>query len=255
MSTGFYTAAAGMFMQQRSLNVIANNMSNSATPGFKAERVVSTTFEQEYLIRKEKYKETFIGTGDAVRVVEDVPTLYDESFVKATGRPFDMAIQGEGYFVVQTGEEQQYFTRNGQFDIDEEGYLVLPGAGRIQGSKGDIKVDDAYFTVEIDGTVKNSRGSSVGQLLIVSTTENGVLEKFANGLYQYPGGNAILGETEGLFEVDNPTVTQGAIEASNTNMNREMTLMMETQRTFQSCSRALMMIDEIDQKTMNIAAL
>ena len=66
MATGFYTAASGMLMQQRSLNVIANNMANASTPGYKTERVVSTTFEQELLMRQEGFQKTFIGTGDAV---------------------------------------------------------------------------------------------------------------------------------------------------------------------------------------------
>ena len=125
MLTGFYTAASGMFMQQRTLNVLANNMANAATPGFKAERVVSTTFEQELLTRQERGNNGLLGKGSPVRLVQDVPSLFDPSLLKETNRPMDIAINGEGYFNIKSADEQQYMTRNGNFDIDDEGFLVL----------------------------------------------------------------------------------------------------------------------------------
>lgn len=255
MATGFFTAASGMMMQQRTLNVIANNMANANTPGFKAERVVSTTFQQELLMRQQGYNRTFIGTGDAVKVVEDVPTEFDESFVKTTERPFDLAIQGEGFFTVKSDDGKQYLTRNGQFDIDTEGYLILPGVGRVQGSRGDLKIGGSDFTVDSEGAVYNTKGRSVGNLQIVAASPEAELEKFPNGLFQVPGGEGVVGETAGLSEVTNPQIGQGMLEASNANFNREMALLMEAQRTFQSCSKALMMIDEIEQRAANIASL
>lgn len=255
MATGFFTAASGMMMQQRTLNVIANNMANANTPGFKAERVVSTTFQQELLMRQQGYNRTFIGTGDAVKVVEDVPTEFDESFVKTTERPFDLAIQGEGFFTVKSDDGKQYLTRNGQFDIDTEGYLILPGVGRVQGSRGDLKIGGSDFTVDSEGAVYNTKGRSVGNLQIVAASPEAELEKFPNGLFQVPGGEGVVGETAGLSEVTSPQIGQGMLEASNANFNREMALLMETQRTFQSCSKALMMIDEIEQRAANIASL
>lgn len=255
MSTGFFTAASGMLMQQRTLNVIANNMANSSTPGFKTERVVSSTFQQDLLMCQEGYNKSSIGKGDAIKVVEDVPTQFDESFIKPTDRPFDLAIQGEGYFTVKDSEGKQYLTRNGQFDIDDNGYLVLPNVGRVQGSKGDIKIGGSDFTVNSEGNVYNSKDRMVGTLQIVGVTADANLEKFPNGMFQVPGGEGIPGDTAGLYEVKSPVIGQGILESSNTNFNREVALLMETQRTFQSCSKALMMIDEIDQKTANIASL
>lgn len=255
MATGFFTAASGMMMQQRTLNVIANNMANANTPGFKAERVVSTTFQQELLTRQQGYNRTVIGTGDAVKVVEDVPTQFDETLIKTTGRPFDLAVQGEGFFVVKDAEGKQYLTRNGQFDIDEEGYLILPDVGRVQGSRGDVKIDGADFTVGSEGSVYNTKGRLVGSLQLISASPEAALEKFPNGLFQVPGGEGQPGETAGLSEVASPNISQGMLEASNTNYNREVALLMETQRTFQSCSKALMMIDEIEQRAANIASL
>ena len=255
MSTGFFTAASGMLMQQRTLNVIANNMANSNTPGFKTERVVSTTFEQALLMRQEGSKQSAIGTGDAVKVVEDVATKFDPSFLQTTQRPFDLAIQGEGFFTVQTADNKQYLTRNGQFDMDAEGYLILPDVGRVQGTRGDIKIGSSDFTVTAQGDVYNADNRRVGTLKIVGATEDAQLEKFPNGLFQVPGGEGEPGETAELYEIGTPNIGQGLIEASNTDFNREMALLMETQRTFQSVSKALMMIDEIEQRAANIASL
>lgn len=257
MATGFYTAASGMLMQQRSLNVIANNMANASTPGYKTERVVSTTFEQEFLVRQEGYKKTYIGTGDAVKIVEDVPTNFDESYVKTTDRPFDMAIMGEGYYMIKDSADRLYLTRNGHFDVDEEGYLVLPGMGRVQGSRGDIKVGGSDFTIDGEGEIYNSKDRRVGKLNIIGVTEGTQLEKFANGMYQIPEGPEFeeIGDVPGIYEMRTFTIKQGALENSNTDFNREMALLIETQRAFQSCSKALMMVDEIEQKAANIGSL
>lgn len=256
MATGFYTAASGMLMQQRSLNVIANNMANASTPGFKTERVVSTTFEQELLVRQEGYNKTSIGSGDAVKIVEDVPTLFDESYVKSTERPFDMAIMGEGYFVIEDSAERRYLTRNGNFDIDEQGYLVLRGAGRVQGAKGSIKIGGSDFTMDSDGQVYNAKGRRVDKIQVVEVAEGTKLEKYANGMYQVPGAQTEeLGDVAGLFESRDARIKQGVIEGSNTDFNREMALMIETQRSFQSCSKALMMIDELEQSASKIGSL
>ena len=139
MLRGFYTAASGVLMQERTLNVLTNNLVNARTPGFRASRVVSTTFEDEYLVRLEKGASGAIGTGAPVRIVSDVPTLFDPSSLEETGRPYDLAINGEGFFNILTtdaqGNERQYLTRNGNFDVDEEGMLVLRGHGQVLGEK------------------------------------------------------------------------------------------------------------------------
>ena len=184
MFTGFYTVASGMFMQQRSLNTIANNMANGHTTGFRTERVVSTTFEQEMLVRQERGKNNPIGKGSPVRVVEDVPTEFDPARLQYTGRPFDLAINGEGYFNVASADGQQYMTRNGNFDIDAEGYLVLQGSGRVLGTKGEILLEGSEFEVRENGEVYNSKGRYVDRVLVTQPRTGTKLAKFPNGMYQ-----------------------------------------------------------------------
>lgn len=278
MLTGFYTAASGMLMQQRALNVIANNMANSETPGFKSERVVSTTFEQELLTRQERGNSGFIGKGSPVRLVQDVPSLFDPTLLQPTERPLDMAINGEGFFNIQSAEGEQYMTRNGNFDVDSEGYLCLNGGGRVLGKKGEIDLKGSSdFTVDEDGMVRDIAGRRIDTLYITKPVEGTQLAKFSNGMYQIdqnpqtvpplagavPPADGAVPPADGaagapqavvgsVVEVDMPNVQQGILERSNISLQSEMALMMETQRTFQSCSKALQAIDQINQKTVTL---
>lgn len=243
MLEGFYTAASGMLVQQRTLNVLANNISNVRTPGYRVERVISSTFEQELITRIEKTgNSAHIGTGAPIRVVEESASIFDPSLLQETGRPFDLAIVGDGYFNVQNTGGETFLTRNGSFDMDAEGFLVLRGAGRVMGRKGEVEVGTAGFTVEADGTVYSEKGRKLDVLVISQPDAETKLEKSANGLYRAPEG-------VDLPEAQGSRVTQGLLEASNIDLNREYTLAMEAQRTFQSCSNALRIIDQLNQKT------
>lgn len=295
MATGFYTAASGMLMQQRILNVLGNNMSNDQTPGFKTARTISSTFEWELLNRVENHRDHLLNAkASPVRIVHDVPTDIESGSFMETQRPYDMAVNSEGFFnVIENGET--YMTRNGNFDIDPEGYLILRGHGRVQGEDGDIHVGGSNFTVDVDGSIHtvDSRGKRVDidKLLITAPDEGILLTVKRNGMYQLDGdpkqtpvamgpngpldaqaqpvqppvpGAAAEGEDApepndderipiGAHVVENPNIRQFSLETSNVELNREMALMMETQRNFQSCSRALSVIDEIDSRTVMIA--
>ena len=105
MLRGFYTAASGILTQERTLNVLTNNMANVNTPGFRASRVVTTTFEHEFLTRIEGENIGAIGKGAPIRMVSDVPVRFDPSMLEESGRPYDVALDGQGFFNIQaTGE-------------------------------------------------------------------------------------------------------------------------------------------------------
>lgn len=277
MSTGFYSAASGMLMQQRVLNVLGNNMSNDQTPGFKTARTISSTFEWDLLNRIENHRDNLLDAkASPARIVHDVPTDIESGSFQETPRPFDMAINSAGFFnVIENGET--YMTRNGNFDIDPQGYLILRGHGRVQGEKGDILVGGSSFIVDTDGTIytegRNNKRTVVDKLLITAPNEGTLLTVKRNGMYQVdtdpkdttvpmsPQGPLQQNEAAedaaapepGVQVVENPNVLQFTLETSNVDLNREMTVMMETQRNFQSCSSALAIIDKLDAKTVAIA--
>ncbi len=248
MLQGFYTAASGMFMQQRSLNVLANNLANLQTPGFKASRVLSSTFEQTYLSRLEKYNTGQIGVGNPARIVEEVPDIFTFNGITETSRPFDLAITGYGFFHVQGEDGQTYMTRDGQFDLDDQGFLVLRGRGRVMGTGGPLQLNTSDIKVSANGQITNSiTGANLGQLAITAPANDDEVQQNPNGLFTFTGGPGA--------QIANPQIVQGAYENSNVNMTDEMTAMMMAQRNFSSASQALQFIDATYAKAVNIAAV
>lgn len=254
MFNGFYTAASGMLMQQRTLNAISNNLVNQDTPGFRAERVISTTFEQEMLTRIEKGNTARIGAGAPIRILSEVATDFEAGVITESDNPYDIAINGEGFFCIQ-GQENIYLTRNGSFSVDAEGYLVLNNFGRVLGQNGPIYVGGTDLTVAADGSLLRQDGLIIDSIRIVVPGQQELLEKAANGLYVYDENNDPNAGQPFTMPVGT-TLVQFAVEKSNIEFNRELSMLMEAQRNFQACSQILKGLDQINQKAVTqIASL
>ena len=251
MLRGFYTAASGILLQERTLDVLTNNIANARTPGFRASRVVSTTFDHELLTRIEGANTGRIGVGSPMRKVEDVLVDFNPNSLEETYWPYDLALDGTGYFNIQSEDgTQQFLSRNGNFDVDDQNRLVLPGHGLVLGENGPIQLATSDFTVESDGSIYDDTGELVDKLLLTIPPEGTKIEQQQNGLYT-------VEDMAANVPVDPSTkVVQGWLERNNINLNQEYTMVMEAQRAFQSCSSALQIIDKIDQKAASqIAAL
>ena len=243
MLSGFYSIASGMLAQHRNIDLIANNLVNMDTPGFRAERMVFNTFRHELMIRQEAGRRTFIGATSPITLVDDVLTLHHSGLYEQTGHPFDLAINGRGLFVLEGDEGQTYLTRGGQFHMDEGGYLVRLGIGRVMGQNGPVRVQNARFSVQPDGTVLNQDGRRIDALLIADTPELGDLERLRNGMYQMPEGEDWVAAVG--FQLQ-----QGVLERSNVNFNTEIANFIEAQRHFQAASSALTMIDAMNRRAV-----
>lgn len=251
MLTGFYTIASGLLTRQRELDTVGSNLTNAQTPGYRASRFITSSFEMELLSRQEALNSQSFGSGVPVTTVEQVTSLYNAGTIKPTDRTLDMAIGGEGFFTVSGADGALYLTRNGQFDLDEEGYLILPGAGRVLGEGGPIEVGVGDFSVSAEGVITKGSGEEleeVDTLRLLKPQEGTALEKMDNGLFRIPNG-ANMDEAQGH------TVYQGSLELSNVNMNQELTTLVEVQRAFQSCSSAFQIVDAMDRKAAQIASV
>lgn len=244
MISGFYTAASGILTQQRIINTTGNNLTNSQTNGYRADRVITSTFEQNLLTRIENGQYTRIGEGDPAIIVEEVETLFDTASLEETESPFDMALAGEGYFNI-AGNEATYLSRNGNFNIDEEGYLILGGVGRVLGTEGEIFLGGSDFQVSLEGGIYDPEGNQLAQLLITQPTEEAAVNKLENGFL-------VASEAD---IVENPTVYQYTIERSNVDMNDEYTRLIEAQRSLQANATAMKIVDQMNGQAAGLASI
>lgn len=241
MHSGFYTIASGILTNQRELDVIGNNLSNVNTPGYQAGRVATSSFEMRLQEQYENGGARVLGdgTGSPIALVDEETTVTSNGVINTTGRTLDFALSGEGYFNVQGADGTTYLTRNGQFVVDDQGYLTLAGVGRVQGTGGALLVGGDNVTVDESGNVYNGAGTYVGTLAVTRPADNTALERMDNGMFTAP---------QGAVNAQGYQVVQGAVEQSNVDMNQEMTNLIAVQRAFQSCSSALQIMDGMDRK-------
>ena len=235
MISGLYTAGSGMAAYQSKLDVLANNLANVDTPGFKADLFT--------LIPSGVSPLDLSGTTSPTGSVEPGHTVLDRSpgVLKHTGNPLDLAIVGPGMFVVQT-PQRMAFTRAGNFSRNADGYLVTPEGFRVLGTGGPIRVSEQGFTVDSRGQVSTVAGTGAagteGQLRIVAGPAPENLVKFGANLYVPADGAA---DPPDLPEAG---IVQGAIEASNVNVVRSMVDILVTMRSFEAYQRTVQAIDQ-----------
>ncbi|MGL5978932.1 MAG: flagellar hook-basal body protein [Erysipelotrichaceae bacterium] len=242
MSTAFYNAAQAMLVQQKKLNTMGNNLANIKTSGYKSEQVLVSTFDETLKLRVDANGKTQIGTGYARQQVDGIHTNFTQGDLQETERALDVAIGGDGFFQISSGN-QTYLTRNGSFALDLEGYLVLPGVGRVMGRVGEIQLENDRFTINAQGQIFDENNQFVDQLWIVAPENLDTLEKQPNGMYLNRGALDL--------ELTTPLIFQGALEGSNVDVNQETSNLIEVQRNFQSMANTLKAIDQIDAKTVS----
>lgn len=244
MLRGFYNAAQGMLVKQRQLDAIGNNIVNMNTAGYKKDEIVMNTFMDELILVNER-QET---SGHFLQTYVDISkTNLEQSNFTFTDSVFDVAVFGNMYFNIAAQDGQVYQTRNGQWELDGEGYLVLGKAGRVQGENGDIYLGTDNFVIKNDGTILIDN-EIVDRLLLTYIPPDADVEKIGNNLMRYEGNEA-LPEGE-IFDI-----IQGAWEHSNVDGNKEVTQMMEAQRLYQANSAILKALDNINSKSVDIASV
>ncbi|HVP86306.1 MAG TPA: flagellar basal-body rod protein FlgF [Rhizomicrobium sp.] len=204
----------------RSMDVIANNIANVSTPAFKKEGV---KFE-EYVAAM-KPSETETGT-QYVSFVVDKGTVRDlnEGRIERTGAPFDLAINGKGFFTVQTPAGERY-TRDGHFQLDSDGNLVTSDGNKVMGEGGQITFspDDGDIHIGADGTITGKQGQ-LGKVRVVA---------FDNEQSMLKEGASLYTSSETPKAADKASVQQGMLEASNVEPVVEISHMIEVTRAYQ----------------------
>ncbi len=271
-------------VQQHSMDAISNNLANVDTTAYKEDLSIHKAFP-ELLLRRMNTGLTHLpisrnaphlGSVDRAPVVgklgtgveqNEVYTVYSQGFMKETGNSFDIALEGEGFFVVQTPYGER-LTRNGSFHIGPEGLLVTKEGYPVLGENGTVPAKQNNFIVDQEGRVfHNQRFADdsrrlvsmnenewdetvmVDRLVLVGVDESRYLKKQGSSLYlaTWESGDAEL------LEENRPVVRQGFLETSNVNPVREMVKMIEVNRAYEANQKVVQSEDQASDKLINQA--
>jgi flagellar basal-body rod protein FlgG len=236
MDAGIFSAMSGSLAAQTRLDALANNLANASTAGFKAERVLQ---------RAER-------AGDVVPPPNTVPTPVTREHVETdftqgpisrSGNPLDVAIAGEGFFVVKTDRGER-LTRSGDFVLDSAGYLAAGDGSRVQGTSGDINIPGGPVVIGSDGSVRAGE-QRVGQLRIVTVQDPSQLVR-ESGTRFAPGAETPADAAPGSVQI-----VQGATEGANLAPVEGLVALIETVRGFETYMRAAERLDQMTAKAIS----
>ena len=228
MSSGIYIAAGGAVAQSNALDATANNIANATTAGFHGDRV---TF-REAMTQAKSVDMAAVGAGTS-RVDSQAGAL------SQTGNPLDLALEGDGYFSVQTKDGARY-TRAGNFRLDDSRQLVTMDGNTVRGEGGAaiaIPEDAKQISIGVDGEVFADE-ESVGKL---------ELTRFASKSLKREGST--LFAAKGAPEAgDAPKVRSGMLEASNVNVVRGVVDLVKVSRTYESLMRVIQSYADVESR-------
>ncbi len=240
MTKGFYQLTSGILSQGRRLDVVGNNMTNLSTAGYKAETYTDRTFQEVLISRvgnKDKRGATPIGQESYILAPDQLYVNYSQGTLKETGLTLDFAIQGDGFFAIQTDNGVEY-TRSGSFMLNEQGQLTLAGQGTVLGVDGQpITLSTDQIRADEAGRIFTQDGAYQGQLGVYTFADNAQLAKGTSGLFQANGQQAQL--------QGQPQVMWKYVEESNVDMLQEMSRMLTAQRALQSGAQVLKLYDGV----------
>ncbi|MUK89683.1 flagellar hook-basal body complex protein [Ornithinibacillus sp. L9] len=261
MLRGFYTAASGMIAQQRHQEALSNNIANANTPGYKADQATLRSFPEMLMHQmgskniptqhniKYPVSNPIGSLSTGVYVQEYVPN-FAQGDIRDTGITTDLALvngnmpdeTGSIFFTVQNDAGEVRYTRNGNFTVDGQGYLVTNHGHYVLDQAGNpIQTDGMEFTVTPEGAIQvNGQNIPLG---IAYTANANDFEKEGNDLFN---GEAGAVPADATF-----TIQQGFLEGSNVDSMQSMTKMMEAYRMFETNQRVLKAYDESMDKAVN----
>lgn len=264
MFRGIYAATSAMLVQEKMLDVTANNLANVDTSGFRARVAVNQAFPDVLMDRVERYAvldeelneelgerkffpyvraRTHVGMMPLANVMSGTYMTTTPGVVTYTDNPYDIAIDGDGFFVVEDGNGNQFYTRQGCFQVDATGNLMTHEGEYLVGNTGRISIGDEARTVSID---------DAGQILINGQVAGALqVVTFEDPTYLRHVGRSLLAATPESGEpqaVERPRIMSGLFERSNVEVVLEMTRMIEAQRCYEGAAKAVTSQDELTSR-------
>jgi flagellar basal-body rod protein FlgF len=281
---GIYTGAAGMLVQENRLDALSNNLANVDTTGYKRDMPIEKAFP-ELLIRRLAddgvteipFRSFPFGSYDVAPVVGSVGTgvetneyytVFAQGELIQTENAFDVALEGEGFFVVDTPYGERY-TRNGSFLLGREGVLLTKEGYPVLGEDGPIEIKLNNFVIDEDGVIYENDRFSGDPDRLVSMRENEwedteVVDRLRivsmrNPRYIKKQGSSMWTTTEESGDAfvttgdDRPKLRQGFIENSNVNPVDEMVRLIEVNRAYEANQKSIQAHDQMTGRLINEA--
>lgn len=251
MVKGLYTAYTGLMQQQNRLDVITNNLANADTTGYKKEGATTVAFDEVLALKikdgSEAYLDRGIGHMSMGAKIGETYTDYGQGAFRVTDNPYDIALDGDGFFAVSFTNKQGVtttkYTRDGSFTLTREGFLVTKDGDFVLGNNGPIQLDTMLETrIDEFGNIYQDN-NLVNRLNIVDFADYNYLSKYGENMYDLVEG--------GVIQQAGCRVEQGVLEMSNMNIVSEMVDMIAITRNFESNQKIVQSIDQMLDKTVN----
>lgn len=261
MIKGLYTAHSGMINQMNRMDVLTNNLANSATNGFKKEGATSQSFDALFSYRIKDSSSYFLDkrlgrVRLGVKIGENY-TDYSQGSLRETSNNTDFSIGGDGFFAIsytnKAGETFVKYTRDGAFALNVDGYLVTKDGDYVlnqngadttnPGQENFIQLDpNLPFTVDTSGNIFQD-GAFLGKIGVIDFVDYNYLEHYGENMYQLVDG--------GQLAEANVEVYQGVLEMSNVNVVSEMVEMITVTRAYETNQKVIQTVDSTIDKAVN----
>ena len=230
MDSGYYAACAGLAAQSQALELVAHNLSNISTSGYRAQQTTFRSLLAGYgTVGVNPLNVAMNNFG----VLEGSHLDLTSGSLTSTGNPLDVAVSGKGFFALQSGGETLY-TRNGSFHVTGTGQLVTSEGNAVLGQQGPITVPSGNLTISSDGTISVD-GNLVDRLRLAEFDPGTDLTAAGNATYVAP-----LGTEQPAAE---SSVSQGMLEGSNVSVTAGVVQLITVQRNTEMMARALTAFD------------
>ncbi|ACB86380.1 flagellar basal-body rod protein FlgG [Natranaerobius thermophilus] len=256
MFRSLWTGASGMNAQQKNMDVVSNNLANANTTGYKNSRAEFQDLIYATLERPDgpdDLGDDGRSTPAGIQIghgAKNSATLRDFSTgsMQETEQDFDLAIEGDGFFIIEGTEGEEYYTRDGSFKIDGEGNLVTSDGLHVQSFDGEIPQEATNVSITEEGrviaTLEDGETDEIGEIEIASFINPAGLEAQGSNLYSATAasGDASVGLPG---ENGRGQLQQGFLEGSNVNIAEEMVNMITAQRAYETNSKSIQSTDEM----------
>jgi flagellar basal-body rod protein FlgF/flagellar basal-body rod protein FlgG len=228
MDSGFYAACAALMARSQALDLVANNLANTSTPGYRGQSNIFRSFlatasGHQGSKLNQAVNDFGISGGSQMDLAQ--------GNLEHTGNDFDFAVQGPGFFQVRTANATVY-TRNGNFQVSVQGQLTTAQGDPVMGEQGPIRIVGGPVTVSADGTISVA-GAIAGKIKMVEFPPGTALESVGKTYYSAPAKSDIPAKQS--------TITQGSLESSNVNPVASAVELVAVQRYAEMMQRALSM--------------